>query len=245
MPFPKKKVPLEAAREELKILEKSYPDAKTALDYEDPFTLLIAVILSAQTTDAGVNRVTPFLFERYPTPQALAGAKLADVEKIIKPTGFFRMKAKSIVNAAKALVERCDGKVPRDRETLETIPGVGRKTANVVLSVVYKEPTIAVDTHVFRVSHRLGMTLGKTPRDVEGDLDKIVPEQKKHLVSHWMILHGRALCKAPWPLCESCPLNALCPTVPLRAKTLAARRPAKKVAGARRPAQGASKGKKG
>lgn len=220
IPFPKRKVPLAVGRRELAILEKAYPDAKTALSYKDTFSLLIAVILSAQTTDAGVNRVTPFLFEKYPTPQALAAAKLSDVESIIKPTGFFRTKAKSITNAAKAIVERCGGEVPRDRETLESLPGVGRKTASVVMSVAFGEAAIAVDTHVFRVSHRLGLTLGKNPREVEDDLAKIVPSTKQSLVSHWLILHGRAICKAPWPLCESCPVVKLCPTPPLRARAL-------------------------
>jgi endonuclease-3 len=228
IPFPKRRVSRAVARRQLEILERAYPKAETALTYEDPFTLLIAVILSAQTTDAGVNRVTPILFEKYPTPKALANAKLADVERIIKPTGFFHTKAKSIVNAAKALVERCDGKVPRDRETLETLPGVGRKTASVVLSVAYNEAAIAVDTHVFRVSHRLGLSLGKTPRDVEDDLVEIVPRAKQRLVSHWLILHGRAICKAPWPLCEDCPVVKLCPTPPIRARVASARLRAKK-----------------
>src|SRR5579872_819637 len=147
IPFPKRKVPLDVARKDLEILEKTYPHAATALDYENVFNLLIAVILSAQTTDESVNRVTPFLFEKYPTPQALASAKLSDVEKIVKPTGFFRMKAKNIVNAAKALVERYGGEVPRERESLESIPGVGRKTASVVMSVAFGEAAIAVDTH--------------------------------------------------------------------------------------------------
>jgi endonuclease-3 len=221
IPFPKRKVPLAVAREELRLLERAYPDAVTALDYRDEFTLLIAVILSAQTTDAGVNRVTPFLFEKYPTPQALANAKIGDVEKIIRPTGFYHAKAKSITNAAKAIVERCGGRVPRDRETLETVPGVGRKTASVVMSVAFEEPAIAVDTHVFRVSHRLGLTLGKNPREVEDDLAKIVPKKKWGAVSHWLILHGRAICKAPWPLCEQCPVVKQCPTPPLRARVAA------------------------
>ena len=217
------------ARKQLQILEGAYPDAKTALTYDDPYTLLIAVILSAQTTDAGVNRVTPMLFKKYPTPEALANAKLADVERIIKPTGFFRTKAKSIVNAAKGLVERCGGKVPKDRETLETLPGVGRKTASVVLSVAYGEAAIAVDTHVFRVSHRLGLSLGKTPRNVEDDLVEIVPREKQRLVSHWLILHGRAICKAPWPLCEACPVQKLCPTPPLRARVAAKKKRARRL----------------
>jgi endonuclease-3 len=222
IPFPKRKVPLAIAREELKLLEKTYPEAATALDYSNVFNLLIAVILSAQTTDVGVNRVTPFLFEKYPTPQALANAKLRDVEKIIKPTGFFHTKAKSIVNAAKALVEHHGGQVPKDRESLESLPGVGRKTANVVMSVAFGEAAIAVDTHVFRVSHRLGLTLGKNPRDVEDDLIRIVPLEKQPHVSHWLILHGRAICKAPWPKCEECPVVKLCPTPPIRARVLKA-----------------------
>jgi endonuclease-3 len=231
VPFPKKKVSRAVALRELAILEQAYPGATTALDYKDVFTLLVAVILSAQTTDAGVNRVTPILFEKYPTAEALAKARLTDVEKIIKPTGFYHTKAKSIVNAAKAIVERCGGEVPRDRETLETIPGVGRKTASVVMSVAFGAPAIAVDTHVFRVAHRLGLTLGKTPRDVEDDLMRIVPPEKQAHVSHWLILHGRAVCKAPWPRCESCPVVKLCPTPPLRARVAAARRPKKKPAG--------------
>lgn len=218
IPFPKKKVSAEVGRKELALLERAYPRATTALDYRDPFSLLIAVILSAQTTDVGVNRVTPFLFEKYPTPQALAAAKVTDVEKIIRPTGFFHTKAKSITSAAKAIVERFGGEVPKDRETLETIPGVGRKTASVVLAVAFGEAAIAVDTHVFRVSHRLGLTLGKNPREVEDDLMKIVPRGKWRLVSHWLILHGRAICKAPWPRCEDCPVVKLCPTPPIRAR---------------------------
>ena len=248
IPFPKKKVPKAQAEAELAILERTYPNAVTALDYQDPYTLLIAVILSAQTTDAGVNRVTPFLFERYPTPQALARANLSDVEKIVKPTGFFRMKAKNIVNAARALVENYGGEVPRRREALESIPGVGRKTASVVMSVAFGDAALAVDTHVFRVSHRLGLTLGKTPREVEEDLTALVPRENWRHAHHWLILHGRAICKAPWPLCEECPVSALCPTVAIRARvarTVAAlRRRDGAGAGARRPARSASKRKK-
>lgn len=252
IPFPKKKVTRAVAQAELEILEQTYPAAVTALDYRDPFTLLIAVILSAQTTDAGVNRVTPFLFEAYPTPQALAAADLEDVERIVKSTGFYRMKAKNIVAAARGLVERHGGLVSADREALEALPGVGRKTANVVLSVAFGEAAFAVDTHVFRVSHRLGLTLGKTPRDVEDDVTKLVPEAKWRHAHHWLILHGRQICKAPLPLCERCPLAALCPTVPLRAKALAkpktstaqGRRDGPDAA-TRRPARRPSKAKKG
>jgi endonuclease-3 len=212
IPFPVKKVTRAVALEELAILERTYPNAVTALEYRDPWTLLIAVILSAQSTDVGVNKVTPVLFERYPTPQALAGARISDVEKIVKPTGFFHTKARSIINASKGVVEEFGGNVPRDREALESLPGVGRKTASVVMSVAYGEEAFAVDTHVFRVSHRLGLTLGKTPREVEEDVTKIVPRAKWRFAHHWLILHGRQICKAPRPLCEVCPVSAVCPT---------------------------------
>jgi endonuclease-3 len=173
---------------------------------------LIAVILSAQSTDAGVNKVTPVLFKHYPTPEKLAGARILDVEKIIKPTGFFHTKARSIVTASKAIVEQHGGEVPRKREELEALPGVGRKTASVVMSVAFGEAALAVDTHVFRVAHRLGLTLGKTPRDVEDDLCKLIPRDKWRFAHHWLILHGRQICKAPRPLCERCPLAQVCPT---------------------------------
>jgi endonuclease-3 len=212
IPFPARKVPREVALQELKILEKTYPAAVTALEYVNPWTLLIAVILSAQSTDAGVNRVTPRLFERYPTPAALASATLEDVEAIVKPTGFFHTKARNIMAASQALVEQHGGEVPNDREALEALPGVGRKTASVVMSVAFGEAAFAVDTHVFRVSHRLGLTLGKTPRDVEEDVTALVPRKKWRFAHHWLILHGRNVCKAPRPRCEVCPVNGVCPT---------------------------------
>jgi endonuclease-3 len=213
IPFPKKKVSLALARQELALLEKSYPDAKTALDYDSPFTLLIAVILSAQTTDVRVNLVTPFLFAKYPDAPGLARADVADVQEIIKSIGFFRTKARNIVRTAQNIVEKHGGEVPRERETLEMLPGVGRKTANVVVSVAFGEAAFAVDTHVFRVSHRLGLTVGDTPREVEDDVTKLVPSEKLRHAHHWLILHGRQVCKAPTPLCENCPANALCPSV--------------------------------
>lgn len=212
IPFPKRKVSEAIAVRELEILEQTYPGAVTALQYSNPYELLIAVILSAQCTDARVNMTTPALFKKYPTPQKLAAAKRGDVERMIKSCGFYRMKTKNIINAAHALVENHGGKVPNDRAALEALAGVGRKTANVIMSSVFNEAAIAVDTHVFRVSHRLGLTLGKTPLDVERDLVKIVPPQKQRLVSHWLILHGRAICKAPTPLCAQCPVRELCPT---------------------------------
>lgn len=212
IPFPKRKVTKERAREQLAILKRTYPHAETALEYGNPFELLIAVILSAQCTDARVNMTTPALFKKYPTPQQLAKARQEDVEKIIKSCGFYRMKAKNIISAARGLVEQHEGEVPSGREQLEALAGVGRKTANVVMSVVFEEPAIAVDTHVFRVAHRLGLTLGKTPRDVETDLQNTVPRADWRHAHHWLILHGRAICKAPVPLCGTCPVKAICPT---------------------------------
>ncbi|MFZ0573328.1 MAG: endonuclease III [Candidatus Cybelea sp.] len=212
IPFPAKKVPRKVALEELAILERTYPHAVTALEYHDEFQLLVAVILSAQTTDARVNVTTPTLFAKYPTPQKLARAKPADVEKIIKSCGFFRMKTKNIIACARDLVERFGGRVPRGREELESLAGVGRKTASVVMAAAFNEAALAVDTHVFRVSHRLGLTDGTTPRQVEEDVTKLVPQNKWGDASHWLILHGRQICKAPTPLCDRCPVNHLCPT---------------------------------
>ncbi len=212
IPFPKKKVPRDVAIEQLAILERTYPNPRTALEYRSVFELLIAVILSAQCTDARVNMTTPILFAKYPTPEKLARARPADVEKIIKSCGFFRMKTKNIIACAKDLVERFGGQVPREREQLESLAGVGRKTASVVMAAAFAEAALAVDTHVFRVAHRLGLTLGKTPRQVEDDLTALVPSSKWGDTTHWLILHGRAICKAPTPQCYRCPVNALCPT---------------------------------
>jgi endonuclease-3 len=223
IPFPLKKVSKRVALQELAILERTYPDAVTALYYSNAFELLIAVILSAQNTDARVNLTTPVLFKKYATPQKLAKAKQEDVEQIIRSCGFFRMKAKNIIAASKMLVETHGGEVPRTREELEALAGVGRKSANVVLSVVFGEAAFAVDTHVFRVSHRLGLTTGKTTRDVENDVTKLVPPQKWRHAHHWLILHGRAICKAPVPKCGQCPVAAICPTPPIIKKMNAAK----------------------
>ncbi|MEO6835307.1 MAG: endonuclease III [Candidatus Tumulicola sp.] len=216
-------MPRRVAIEELAILERSYPNPATALVYRSDFELLIAVILSAQCTDARVNLTTPALFAKYPTPAALARAKAEDVEKIIKSCGFFRMKARNIVGCARDLAGRFEGAVPREREQLESLAGVGRKTASVVMANAFAAPALAVDTHVFRVAHRLGLTLGTTPRRVEEDLTALVPSEKWGAATHWLILHGRALCKAPTPLCARCPVNALCPTPAILAKSLTAR----------------------
>lgn len=222
IPFPKRKVTRAVAAEELAILERTYPNAVTALNYGNPFELLIAVILSAQCTDVRVNQTTPALFARYPDAAALAAAEQADVEGLIKSCGFFRMKAKNVINAARGLMAEHGGQVPSAREALEALPGVGRKTANVVMSVAFEEAAFAVDTHVFRVAHRLGLSLGTTPRAVEEDVTKLVPPEKWRHAHHWLILHGRELCKAPTPLCERCPLT-MCPTRPLVAKAFAAK----------------------
>jgi endonuclease III len=205
-------VPRRVAVEELAILERTYPHAVTALEYENDFQLLIAVILSAQTTDARVNMTTPILFAKYPTPEELADADRSDVETIVKSCGFFRMKAKNIIACARDIVERFGGRVPRDREDLESLAGVGRKTASVVMAAAFHEEALAVDTHVFRVSHRMGLTLGTTPRQVETDLTALVPPKKWGDATHWLIMHGRQVCKAPTPRCDKCPLEELCPT---------------------------------
>jgi endonuclease-3 len=167
------------------------------------------------------------------------------VERIIKSCGFFRMKARNIINASRELVEKHGGQVPREREELEALAGVGRKTASVVMSVVFEEAAIAVDTHVFRVAHRLGLTLGKTPREVEDDLEAIVPREKWRHAHHWLILHGRAICKAPTPLCAQCPVRALCPTPKIISKMTTGRaRSNGEAAATRRPARSASPKKK-
>jgi endonuclease-3 len=242
IPFPTRKVPVAVARRELAILEKTYPNAVTALEYDSPFTLLIAVMLSAQTTDVRVNLITPFLFAKYPDAAALAHADVAEVEALIKSSGFFRTKARNIIRAAQDLVEQYGGQVPSDRDALEALPGVGRKTASVVVSVAFAGAALAVDTHVFRVSHRLGLTLGKTPRDVEDDVTKLVPKEKLRHAHHWLILHGRQICKAPMPLCDRCPVAKLCPSAPIVARVLRAKRKKLKSAlvPARRDAEGAA-----
>lgn len=238
IPFPKRKVTRAVAAAELAILEQTYPHAVTALDYQSPFQLLVAVILSAQCTDVRVNLTTPALFAKYPTPLALASAKTGDVEKIIKSCGFFRTKARNIVAAAQGLIERHGGEVPRERESLEALPGVGRKTANVVMSVAFEDAAFAVDTHVFRVSHRLGLTLGKTPRDVEDDVTRLVPREQWRHAHHWLILHGREICKAPTPQCGRCPVT-MCPSRALVARALSAKAAGDVTAGSGRSPRGA------
>ena len=199
------------AREAVRRLAEEYPDARCELDHEGPYQLLVATILSAQSTDKGVNLVTPKLFERYPTARDLAAADPAELEVLIHPTGFFRQKARSLIGMAQALVERYDGEVPGAMEDLVTLPGVGRKTANVVRSVALGLPGLPVDTHVRRLSQRLGLTTHDDPVKIEEDLDAMVPPGERGDFSLRLILHGRRVCVARRPRCEDCVLNDFCP----------------------------------
>ena len=186
------------------------PDPETELEHVDPYTLLVAVVLSAQATDAGVNKATPALFAAADTPEKMVKLGEAKVRDFIKTIGLFRMKAKNVVALSKKLIEEHGGKVPPSREALEQLPGVGRKTANVVLNVAFGEPTIAVDTHIFRVGNRTGLAPGKTPFDVEQGLLAAVPDHYKRHAHHWLILHGRYTCVARRPLCEKCVIADVC-----------------------------------
>jgi len=186
------------------------PHPKTELHYKDPFTLLVAVVLSAQATDASVNRVTPDLFRIADTPEKLAQLGEAALEEKIKTIGLFRNKAKNLVALSNKLVAEHGGKVPEDREVLMALPGVGRKTANVVLNTAFGQSTIGIDTHAFRVANRTGLAPGKTPLDVELTLNRIVPERYKHNAHHWLILHGRYVCKAKRPECWRCIIADIC-----------------------------------
>ena len=192
-------------------LRELYPDARCALDFRSPLQLLVATILSAQCTDERVNKVTPALFAAYPDAAALAAAEPAALEKAIHSTGFFRNKAKSIREASADIVTKHDGQVPRTLEELTALRGVGRKTANVVLGNAYGIPGIVVDTHVARLSHRLGLTNETDPVKIEFALMPLVPRELWTLFSHWLILHGRAVCNARKPLCSRCPLAPHCP----------------------------------
>ena len=189
-----------------------YPETKTLLTHRNRFELLIAVILSAQTTDAQVNRITPGLFEAYPDPKALAGARQGDVEKLIHSIGFYRVKAKNIRETARRICQDFGGEVPRDMDTLLTLPGVGRKTANVMRAQLDKAPAIIVDTHFGRVSRRLGLTEQTDPEKVEGELVKLVPTELQARFSMILNFHGRYTCKARRPECSRCSLADLCPS---------------------------------
>lgn len=190
--------------------EQNAPNAQSELDFLSPYQLICAVILSAQCTDKRVNMVTPALFERFPNPQTLAAATAAEVYELIKSVSYPNSKAAHLVGMAQRLISAYGGEVPSEVDELMTLPGVGRKTANVVASIVYDKPVIAVDTHVFRVSHRLGLSEGKTPEAVERDLEAHIPAQLRPVAHHWLILHGRYICTARTPRCEECALRQWC-----------------------------------
>ncbi len=187
-----------------------YPNPKTELIYDGPFQLLIAVILSAQCTDAQVNKATPALFQNFPIPEALMNAPLAKVEKLVHSCGFYRAKAKAIIKTATDIVEKFNSNIPQTLEELTTLAGVGRKTASVVLNQAFDIPAIAVDTHVLRVSQRIGWAHTDTPEKVEMELRALLPEELWGAVNGTLILHGRKLCKARKPLCEQCPIQSDC-----------------------------------
>lgn len=199
--------------EELRILEETYRGAIPELQFNSEFELLVAVILSAQCTDKRVNQVTKILFPIADTPEKILQLGQVELEKIIKPCGYFRAKAKYIIGSAKILLENYGGEVPKSFDELVKLPGVGRKTANVVTSVAFKTPAIAVDTHVFRLANRLKLAEGKTPLEVELGLQKIIPREKWSDAHHWLIWHGRKICTARKPNCAGCPLKKICPSV--------------------------------
>ena len=186
------------------------PTPRGELQHINPFTLLVAVVLSAQATDAGVNKATPALFKLADTPAKMVKLGEARVRDLVKTIGLYRTKARNVIALSRILVARHGGQVPHDRDALEALPGVGRKTANVVLNIAFGEPTIAVDTHIFRVGNRTGLAVGKTPFDVEMKLMQIVPERYRLHAHHWLILHGRYVCMARRPLCEKCIIADLC-----------------------------------
>jgi endonuclease-3 len=205
MPFTKKDAETFFAR-----LRKMDPEPKTELVYSNPYTLLVAVVLSAQATDKGVNKATAKLFRIADTPEKMIALGEAGLTGHIKTIGLYRNKAKNVIALSRALISEHDGQVPQDRDALEALPGVGRKTANVVLNVVFGEATIAVDTHIFRVANRTGLAPGKTPLAVEMKLEKIVPAEYRLHAHHWLILHGRYTCVARKPRCPVCVVRDLC-----------------------------------
>ena len=201
----------EKTKEIFRRLQNATPNPKTELHYTNPFTLLVAVVLSAQSTDQGVNRATKELFKLADTPQKMVELGESKVRNYVKTIGLYKNKAKNIIKLSEQLLLQHQGEVPHDREALQALAGVGRKTANVILNVAFGEPTLAVDTHVFRLAHRLGLSRGKTPENVEKDLLALVPPDYAHHAHHWLILHGRYVCKSRTPLCPNCILRDLCP----------------------------------
>jgi endonuclease-3 len=202
--------------------ERANPNPRGELEHVNPYTLLVAVVLSAQATDAGVNKATPALFAAADTPDKMVALGEDKLREMIRTIGLYRTKAKNVIALSRQLIEKHGGTVPPSREALEELPGVGRKTANVVLNIAFGEPTIAVDTHIFRVGNRTGLAPGKTPFEVETNLERIVPDKYKRHAHHWLILHGRYVCLARRPLCEKCIIHDLCHW-PEKAAILAAR----------------------
>ena len=207
---PKRKLKMAPPIETLAKLREMHPDAHCELDHQGPFQLLVATVLSAQTTDVNVNKATPKLFARFPDAKALAAMDPKDVEPYVSTLGFFRQKSKSIVGLSKKLVEEHGGEVPRRMEDLVKLPGVGRKTANVVLNMAFGQPTLAVDTHIFRIGNRLGIAPGKTTDEVEKAFLRIIPNEYLRHAHHWLILHGRYVCKARKPDCGRCVIADIC-----------------------------------
>ncbi len=191
-------------------LQRQNPHPKTELRYRTPFELLIAVILSAQATDVSVNKATEKLFQAAATPEAILDLGIHGLKKYIRTIGLFNSKAENIIKSCRLLIEEHGGEVPRTREALEALPGVGRKTANVILNTAFGQPTIAVDTHIFRVSNRTGLAKGKSPLEVEKRLTRLTPEEYRKDAHHWLILHGRYVCKARRPLCRECAIIEWC-----------------------------------
>lgn len=194
----------------MKELEKLYPDAQPALHFRSPYELLVAVVLSAQCTDERVNKVTKVLFERYHTPEQMLTLSQEELEKYIFSCGFYRNKAKHILSASRDILEKFGGQVPSTLEELQTLAGVGRKTANVVYAVAFGGDAIAVDTHVFRVSNRLGLSVGNTPQKVEEGLQKVIPKEQWSIAHHYLIWHGRKVCHSQKPDCANCTLKEFC-----------------------------------
>lgn len=191
-------------------LSELNPDPKTELNYVNAYTLLVAVVLSAQATDAGVNKATAALFKKVQTPKAMVKLGEDGLKEYVKTIGLFNAKAKNVIALSQILIDEFGGEVPGTREALQSLPGVGRKTANVILNVYFGQPTMAVDTHVFRLANRTGMAKGKTPEEVETKLVKVIPAKWMRHAHHWLILHGRYVCKARVPMCHICVVGDLC-----------------------------------
>jgi len=237
-----RRISRQEAEEFFRRLQERDPAPRSELQYKNPYTLLVAVVLSAQATDKGVNRATGPLFEIVDTPEKMISLGEDRLREAIKTIGLFRTKAKNVIALSQALLDRYDGQVPRDRDALQELPGVGRKTANVILNVAFGEPTLAVDTHIFRVSNRTNLAPGKNPREVEDGLERIVPDAYKLHAHHWLILHGRYVCVARKPLCPKCIVADICrfqpKTAPVGAEPDAeGKLPAKKARTSRRGAR--------